>query len=33
VRSLRRDVHVQEESCWLHGSGWCFSRLAKAVID
>ena len=28
VRSLRCDVHTQDESCWLHGSGWCFSRLA-----
>ena len=27
VRSLRRDVHAQDESCWLHGNGWCFSRL------
>jgi protein-L-isoaspartate(D-aspartate) O-methyltransferase len=29
VRSLRCDVHTQDESCWLHGSGWCFSRLAE----
>jgi protein-L-isoaspartate(D-aspartate) O-methyltransferase len=28
VRSLRCEVHVKEESCWLHGAGWCFSRLA-----
>jgi protein-L-isoaspartate(D-aspartate) O-methyltransferase len=28
VRSLRCDVHVKEDSCWLHGNGWCFSRLA-----
>jgi len=27
VKSLRRDPHVQEESCWLHGEGWCLSRL------
>lgn len=26
VRSLRCDVHIKEESCWLHGHGWCFSR-------
>ena len=26
VRSLRCDVHAQDESCWLHGNGWCFSR-------
>ncbi len=25
VRSLRRDAHEQDESCWLHGEGWCFS--------
>lgn len=28
VRSLRCDVHAQDDSCWLHGHGWCFSRLA-----
>jgi protein-L-isoaspartate(D-aspartate) O-methyltransferase len=28
VRSLRCDVHAKDESCWLHGDGWCFSRLA-----
>lgn len=28
VRSLRCDVHARDESCWLHGQGWCFSRLA-----
>jgi protein-L-isoaspartate(D-aspartate) O-methyltransferase len=27
VRSLRCDVHPSAESCWLHGDGWCFSRL------
>jgi protein-L-isoaspartate(D-aspartate) O-methyltransferase len=27
VRSLRCDIHLKEESCWLHGAGWCFSRL------
>jgi len=26
VRSLRCDAHEKDESCWLHGSGWCFSR-------
>jgi len=26
VRSLRRDPHEKDESCWLHGNGWCFSR-------
>ena len=28
VRSLRRDAHEKDASCWLHGSGWCFSRRA-----
>ena len=32
VRSLRCDVHVKEESCWLHGNGWCFSRLAANAL-
>ncbi len=26
VRSLRCDPHGRDESCWLHGAGWCFSR-------
>jgi len=30
VRSLRCDPHEKNESCWLHGNGWCFSR--RAVI-
>jgi len=30
VRSLRCDPHEREESCWLHGAGWCFSRLPTA---
>ena len=25
VRSLRRDVHEPDESCWLHGDGFCLS--------
>jgi protein-L-isoaspartate(D-aspartate) O-methyltransferase len=25
VRSLRCDPHEKEETCWLHGEGWCFS--------
>jgi protein-L-isoaspartate(D-aspartate) O-methyltransferase len=25
VRSLRCDPHEKEETCWLHGNGWCFS--------
>lgn len=27
VRSLRRDEHRADASCWLHGDGWCLSRL------
>ncbi len=26
VRSLRREHHDKESSCWLHGAGYCFSR-------
>jgi protein-L-isoaspartate(D-aspartate) O-methyltransferase len=26
VRSLRRDSHREDETCWLHGDGWCLSR-------
>lgn len=26
VRSLRRDAHAADESCWLHGEGHCLSR-------
>ncbi len=26
LRSLRRDPHEREESCWLHGDGWCLSK-------
>jgi protein-L-isoaspartate(D-aspartate) O-methyltransferase len=26
VRSLRRDHHLEDETCWLHGDGWCLSR-------
>ncbi len=26
VRSLRLDPHEKDDSCWLHGNGWCFSR-------
>ncbi|MGC1677599.1 MAG: methyltransferase domain-containing protein [Candidatus Binataceae bacterium] len=28
VRCLRREAHEREESCWLHGVGYCFSTLA-----
>jgi protein-L-isoaspartate(D-aspartate) O-methyltransferase len=27
VKSLRRDTHKKDETCWLHGRGWCLSRL------
>jgi|HubBroStandDraft_1064217.scaffolds.fasta_scaffold06644_3 protein-L-isoaspartate(D-aspartate) O-methyltransferase len=33
VRSLRCDAHEKEETCWLHGEGWCFSTLGPVVID
>jgi protein-L-isoaspartate(D-aspartate) O-methyltransferase len=26
VRSLRCDPHDRDQTCWLHGEGWCFSR-------
>jgi protein-L-isoaspartate(D-aspartate) O-methyltransferase len=26
VRSLRRDTHGEDETCWLHEEGWCLSR-------
>ena len=26
VKSLRRDNHDEDETCWLHGEGWCLSR-------
>jgi protein-L-isoaspartate(D-aspartate) O-methyltransferase len=26
VKSLRRGLHAQDESCWLHAEGWCLSR-------
>jgi protein-L-isoaspartate(D-aspartate) O-methyltransferase len=25
ITSLRRDPHNQDDSCWLHGEGFCFS--------
>jgi protein-L-isoaspartate(D-aspartate) O-methyltransferase len=28
VRSLRCAPHAKDDSCWLHGNGWCFSCLA-----
>jgi protein-L-isoaspartate(D-aspartate) O-methyltransferase len=32
VRSLRCDPHEKNDTCWLHGNGWCFSRL-PALVD
>jgi protein-L-isoaspartate(D-aspartate) O-methyltransferase len=26
VKSLRRDNHAEDETCWVHDSGWCLSR-------
>lgn len=26
VKSLRREPHLDDETCWLHGDGWCLSR-------
>lgn len=31
VNSLRREHHEEEESCWLHGAGYCLST--KKVSD
>ena len=28
VKSLRRDTHKKDETCWLHDKAWCLSRLA-----
>lgn len=30
VRSLRRDHHDKDETCWLHRDGWCLSKRALA---
>jgi protein-L-isoaspartate(D-aspartate) O-methyltransferase len=26
VRSLRHNIHQEDETCWLHEEGWCLSR-------
>ena len=26
VKSIRTDHHAEDETCWLHGDGWCLSR-------
>ncbi len=28
VRSLRRDAHTADETCWMHCDGFCLSRRA-----
>jgi protein-L-isoaspartate(D-aspartate) O-methyltransferase len=30
LRSLRREPHGKEDTCWLHGNGWCLSRRGLA---
>jgi protein-L-isoaspartate(D-aspartate) O-methyltransferase len=30
VKSLRREAHAEDESCWLHCEGWCLSRREAA---
>jgi protein-L-isoaspartate(D-aspartate) O-methyltransferase len=31
VRSLRRDSHAKDKTCWLHGRGWCLSRRPPVI--
>ena len=26
LKSLRRDSHLRDDTCWLHGDGWCLSK-------
>jgi protein-L-isoaspartate(D-aspartate) O-methyltransferase len=26
LKSLRRDQHQRDDTCWLHGEGWCLSK-------
>jgi protein-L-isoaspartate(D-aspartate) O-methyltransferase len=26
LQSLRRDAHDRDDTCWLHGNGWCLSK-------
>lgn len=26
IKSLRRDGHERDDTCWLHGAGWCLSK-------
>ncbi|MBI2738686.1 MAG: protein-L-isoaspartate(D-aspartate) O-methyltransferase [Rhodospirillales bacterium] len=31
VRSLRRDIHDRDETCWLHRDGWCLSKRPRTL--
>lgn len=33
VKSLRLDPHEPDESCWLHGDAWCFSRRDPVPVE
>jgi protein-L-isoaspartate(D-aspartate) O-methyltransferase len=33
IKSLRCDPHDKDETCWLHGEGWCFSTRDPVMID
>jgi protein-L-isoaspartate(D-aspartate) O-methyltransferase len=33
VKSLRRDAHDEDKTCWLHGDGWCFSTREPVQRD
>jgi protein-L-isoaspartate(D-aspartate) O-methyltransferase len=33
VKSLRCDAHDKDETCWLHGDGWCFSTCEAVQAD
>jgi protein-L-isoaspartate(D-aspartate) O-methyltransferase len=31
ITSLRRDSHLKDDPCWLHGDGFCFSKVLTGV--
>ncbi len=33
IKSLRCDPHEKDETCWLHGEGWCFSTNDPVQTD
>jgi len=33
VKSLRCDPHERDETCWLHGVGWCFSSREAVLTE